>query len=351
MSLSDSDGDADGGDGRHESGGRSWTRKKERRTRRRSRSKSVISSSAPGEGEFDADGGDGRHESGGRTRKKERRTRRRSRSKSVGVVREKLVASALGEDEVDCLTLELGGKVKDLDDDLKDKLRRIGRVDPIQWQVHNFKWDDLEPADQMDETEYRRRIRVIQKITADLMDYADPIPAIGGFIEGIEHFNMTLKRERKHDVVRAIHSKKMHYLRKVQRAMADKPCRTFKSDMPDMSPVSNGSKRLSQSAWDHIKDVWRLDGKVDYIKHICEAHAGEARLCGESWWQELDMTLRKDGYSVTGEEHKKACFWHYQYMSNLDAKHWLHARSQEDFRTARVYTPTPKETVSWCDFQ
>ena len=133
--------------------------------------------------------------------------------------------------------------------------------------------------------------------------------------------------------------------------MKEDPNMIFNKDMPDMGPPYGGCYRLSQSAWEQIKSDWQLRGKEDYIKHICEAHAGEARLCGESWWQELDMTLRKDGYSVTGEEHKKACFWHYQYMSNLDAKHWLHARSQEDFRTARVYTPTPKETVSWCDFQ
>ena len=72
------------------------------------------------------------------TRGKERRTRRRSRSKSV--MRERSLASAPGEEPFDDLTVELSDrKLQGLSDDMKDKLREIGRVDPTQYKIEHFK--------------------------------------------------------------------------------------------------------------------------------------------------------------------------------------------------------------------
>ena len=170
-------------------------------------------------------------------------------------MRERSLASAPGEEPFDDLTVELSDrKLQGLSDDMKDKLREIGRVDPTQYKIEHFKWEGLREEDDWfveNAAEMQERILGIQDCTESLMTYADPIPAPGGYMKGIEHFN-SLMKFKLHDVVRAIHSKKMHYVPKVQSAMNQSQGMKFNAHFPDMDPAIGGTKRLSPQAWQKL---------------------------------------------------------------------------------------------------
>jgi len=244
-------------------------------------------------------------------------------------MRERTDASAPGEEPFDDLTVELGWrKLEKLSDDQKDQLRQIGRARPPQIKVENLKWEVGEEVVE-NPVDDQKRIEAIQDCIASLLDHADPIPASGGYLYGIEHFNSLLSRTSPlQDVVRAIHSKKMHYFPKVKQKMEAHQGLAFNKSFPDMSPASGGTKRLSEEGWQTLKTEWQLSGYDEYVKHICELHAGEARLVGETWWQSLEGDLNAP---ASGGEYKKACFWHCQFMSHVDAKQFLHSRGQEEW--------------------
>ena len=139
------------------------------------------------------------------------------------------------------------------------------------------------------------------------------------------------------DVVRAIHTKKMHYLNKVQESMKDA---THKSELlkfmtcyPDTSPASGGYTRLNPKGWDWLR-VLGLSDWPDFVKHIVAQHAGEARMVGDCWWEDLvEMTPQwdKDGIRVSDglEIARKPCFWHHQLMTTTETRSWMAERQGE----------------------
>ena len=195
--------------------------------------------------------------------------------------------------ELDELTVCMSEKkLQKLTTEQKRKLREIKRAHDVQWHAQLYEWDGLgnDNDDWFVETviQQRRRQEAIEDVMDELRRYADPIPVADGFLTGIPHKSNQSNQGLMYDVVRAIHSTKLHYLAKVRRAMDDDPALMINRVLPDMSPASGGTRRLSDQAWQMLKQDWALRDPGDFIKHIVEKHAGEARLVGDPWWEPLE---------------------------------------------------------------
>ena len=79
---------------------------------------------------------------------------------------------------------------------------------------------------------------------------------------------------------------------------------------------------LSSDAWLRIKREFKVKSEVDYVKHLLNAHEGEARFVGDEGWYD---------FPASGEVQPwNARFWSYQFVQTHDTRKYLYDRSQED---------------------
>ena len=262
-----------------------------------------------------------------------RRSKRRDKSHDVARERD---ASPTGE--VDELTLHMSiSQLESLTEDKKENLRSIQRQEnpQLHWWERQWKVPSAETWFLETPVESDRRLQAWDDLNRDLVQYADPIPDGLAFVTGIAHFNP--QGAPIVDVVRAIHTKKMHYLTKVQESMKDAKRSSellkFMTCYPDTSPASGGYTRLNPKGWDWLQ-VLGLSDWPDFVKHIVAQHAGEARMVGDCWWEDLvEMTPQwdKDDIRVSDglEIARNPCFWHHQFMTTTETRLWMAERQGE----------------------
>ena len=145
--------------------------------------------------------------------------------------------------------------------------------------------------------------------------FADPIPTAQEFIDGIPHKSTdTAASGALGEVLRAMHSRKMHYYTILKDEMELSNLK-FKQAFPDLGPASGGTHPLSEDGWRRLTHAWKFNTTAVYVKHMLTKHGGELCSVGNEVW-EL--------FPASGGNHRKACFWHYQFAtmvaeSNQDA--------------------------------
>ena len=80
----------------------------------------------------------------------------------------------------------------------------------------------------------------------------------------------------------------------------------FPGQFPNLSPPFHGLEPILPRSWQALKDRFGFASERDYLKHILEAHDGEARLIGDGDdWTPFPVS---DGVDVSNP-----CFWHHQF--------------------------------------
>ena len=155
---------------------------------------------------------------------------------------------------------------------------------------------------------YQRAAHARATVYAGLPAFADPIPSAEEFISGITHKNSNpVNRGQMWDVLRAMHSRKMHYFPRLKDDMSDQALR-FNLAFPDLSPDSGGTQPLGEDGWQRLYEAFKLSRPADYVKHILTLHDGEVRMVGSGDWELLP---------ASGGTFRRACFWHYQFASKV----------------------------------
>ena len=253
-----------------------------------------------------------------------RRCRRRSRSRSVRAER----AEPLPPGEVD-LTLYMTKKaINGLSETQKEKLRNIIATQAVQKHFVDFSAASG-AHDQnlalMRHQEQIRNQRARGRLWKKLHEYANPIPSAKDFVEGMEHYNSRPDHINElFKVPRAIASTKMHYLTKIKERMDTDSNMKFNKLFPFVDPEDPAAdvRPLSVQMWDEIKAKLRISDHKDYVKHLLNAHEGEARFVGDlDTWEEFPVS--------GGRQHWNACYWSYQFARTKETRKWLFERSQE----------------------
>ena len=220
-------------------------------------------------------------------------------------------------------------KLTQLSDEAKEKLRNI--FTKAAKQKHFI---DSSAASGAQETRFYltsnddiiRQNRAKTRLWKDLYKEADPIPSAEEFVTGIDHYNSRdSNRGLAFNVVRAIHSRKMHYYTIMTKEMTTKPELAFNKQFPFISTAS-GVQPMSNDTWLRIQRDLNVKSKEEFVKHILTAHDGEARLIGDDGWQEFPAS--------GGAKPCNACFWSYQYAQKKETRKYLYVRSMEDWADA-----------------
>ena len=99
----------------------------------------------------------------------------------------------------------------------------------------------------------------------------------------------------------------------------------FPGQFPNLSPPFHGLEPILPRSWQALKDRFGFASERDYLKHILEAHDGEARLIGDGDdWTPFPVS---DGVDVSNP-----CFWHHQFAKNREVRGWLYQRQHGQWR-------------------
>jgi hypothetical protein len=101
------------------------------------------------------------------------------------------------------------------------------------------------------------------------------------------------------------------------------PGEVFHREHPDLSAASAGTQKLFDDAWRRLKDSFKLSDFDDYLDHILETDAGQARLVGDWYWKPLT-------FPASGGTVQSARFWDYQFCNKSETRAWLFERSHGD---------------------
>jgi hypothetical protein len=187
--------------------------------------------------------------------------------------------------------------------------------------------------------EARLRCEAIADVKKCLLGYADPIPRQQDFINGIDHKNNNPRNSgQMWDVVRALHSRKMHYWSKLIKVIEQTPDLKFCEAHPHLSPASGGTQRMGDRTWQSLKKEMGLQSKADYVKHMLTMHDGEVRLVGAE-----DFYIALEEFAP-GESLYHPCFWNYQFATHAETRQWLYQRSEEHRQQDQCLT---RRDVEW----
>ena len=256
------------------------------------------------------------------------RSRRRSRSRSVRAER----AEPLPSGEVDLTLYMTPKKINGLSEKQKATLRSVLATQAVQRHFKDFSAASGAHVQNLALMRHQEQIRnqhARAKLWKELHDYANPIPSAKFFFDGMEHYNSNPDDDRlcRWNVERAIASTKVHYLPKIKYKMQTTSDMPFKKLYPFVDPVdpAAGVTPLSKEMWEQMKWKFRMNGKEDYVKHLLNAHEGEARFVGESdSWEEFPAS--------GGGRHWNAIYWSYQFVRTMEVRKYLYERSLDEWR-------------------
>ena len=80
--------------------------------------------------------------------------------------------------------------------------------------------------------------------------------------------------------------------------------------VPDTGPASGGMQALAPENQRRLGELFNIKSNADYVKHLSVLHDGELRrVCEERW----------EVFPATGGMLHKACFWQYQFATQVVA--------------------------------
>ena len=281
---------------------------------------------------------------GGRAHGREqRRTRPRSRSvqRPVAPGAASGAPEAEGTRDVDHLKQRIPyTRLAQLTDADKFRLRQVERQGRPQWHINDQRYRALvNIVGFRDEAYYQpdRPERAAKVLQYGLNWYLDRIPSCYEFLQGIPH-----KNDRDEyagqvwNVVRALGSRKMHYLGKLQEDLwpdgkpwpAEVP---FNDAYPD-AVFDHGHHALQPWAFEVTKKWCKATSDYDYVKHILNKHDGEVRHWGRLEWHPLPGDV----------DFTDLRFWHYQFVKTHEVREellWYHLNQREG--------KLPMRTINW----
>ena len=160
-----------------------------------------------------------------------------------------------------------------------------------------------------------------ERLYNSLFGFCDPIPDAAAVVGGLRHYNNSDAKcaEELWDSVRAIASKKMHYLTILFREVLLDPHHwpnrrpfSFALAYPD-AVGGHGETALSAAGFQATKEFLKIPSDAEYVKHIIAKHDGEARLWGHAEW--VPVPADADIHN--------ARFWHPQFASTDAGRDYL----------------------------
>ena len=163
------------------------------------------------------------------------------------------------------------------------------------------------------------QVRRLRKFKSEVLGWISPLPASGGYLDGMRRFCNTQIGElgEKVDVVTAIHSRKLFYENLIKAALQDgRVAQHFRSAWPDTDPQVDGMRRLHPSKMIDSCQARRFEAERDLVHHLLELHDGEAVIVGQDAWQPMSQPLARRVYAEHG-------FWHHQYVKHPQNREFL----------------------------
>ena len=200
-------------------------------------------------------------------------------------------------------------EVADADEDAKSQLRAVRARDAPQLHWDQFQWHAAPGADVQVDPNLAASARTRAAIYEQLPALADPVPDPPDWVSGIPHYSSNASASGEPwPVLRSMHSRKMHYLVKLTKAITEDYnvnqiplLRCF----PDTNPDRGFARPLSVFNLNNLRTAYNLKTPMDLVKHIFTLHDGEVRTCGEERWA---------AFPASGGPPVQACFWSYQFM-------------------------------------
>ena len=211
-------------------------------------------------------------------------------------------------------TFMTSSDVQALGEEQKEELRQIKARQGVQPHFSDFKWDAASGASLLQD--WLRAVNDAQaraNIYTQLPSLADPIPSPEEFISGIPHKSSNPSASGElWPVLRAMHSRKMHYLTRLAQKVDEGPKKKLATCWPDTSPASGGLAMypLSVENQRNMGESWKIKKNSDYLKHLLALHDGEVRRVG--WTMSTP-------FAASGGNLQKACFWQYQFCNQVVA--------------------------------
>ena len=197
-------------------------------------------------------------------------------------------------------------EVKNLPEEQKEELRKVMAVDEKQFHFKDFQWDAAYGAEAPFSQSLQQMAKVRRRIYEQLPNVGDPIPSVYEWMDGIEHYNTDSKeRGKTQNVLRALHSKKIHYYNKLRAVIENKDDTKLTLCWPDLSPASGGRWPLGFKNQQNLVQTFAFRSAASYLKHILTFHDGEVRTVGHEWWCEFPQMCNV----------YQACFWQYQLVN------------------------------------
>ena len=117
---------------------------------------------------------------------------------------------------------------------------------------------------------------------------ADPVPAPYDWVHGIPHHSSNTDHTgHLWHPLRAMHSRKMHYLARLDWAVSPQSTLPLVRCFPDTNPATGGMKPICDENLINLMRTYNMTGPVDWVKHVFTLHDGEVRLVGEESWAEF----------------------------------------------------------------
>ena len=185
---------------------------------------------------------------------------------------------------------------------------------------------------------------VRNELYAQLWAYADPLPDPWQMVDGIPHKNLFHPEPHLQEVVQALGSRKMHYLKQLEVIMDDAaapgaPELPFTRLFPNLQFLEGPVRVLDDAAKQWYIDNLGIDRRLKkYVKHILGWHDGEVRLLGDAVWEEFPAARGRTEVTVFHPN-----FWHYQFMKNQETRTYLYTRRNGQWKDTDL---RPKD-VAW----
>ena len=154
-------------------------------------------------------------------------------------------------------------KIKLLKEEDKERLRSVVRKNEQQthWCDQAASGADRSgPPTSLNNREAHARSIAKHRFVGQLLGHANPLPTPQEYIVGLDHKN---DREEnvgvKFYVIKALHSRKIHYYTKLKTRMGDIHAREpwrFPDCYPDTLPVSGGFFPLTEQTWEALRETF-----------------------------------------------------------------------------------------------
>ena len=169
------------------------------------------------------------------------------------------------------------------------------------------------------------------ELLQELWHHADPLPSPKQIVAGIPHKNRDKQDEPLWEMVRALASRKMHYLKQLESLMArpgppQNPELAFTKLFPNLQ-FEGRLRPLDDAGQQWYMEYMNIDPDLQkYPKHIVAAHDGEVRLVGGWGWEEFPAAGGQD-FTVFHPN-----FWHYQFMGSKEARSYMYQRGRAEYK-------------------